>query len=475
MRYPPLAFVDLETTGMSAARHRILEIGIVTVDGERVSEWSTLVNPRRPVSAFTRSFTGISDAMLAAAPRFEHIAAEIEQRLRGRLFIAHNARFDHGFLRAELGRVGIDFRPDVLCTVRLSRKLFPQFARHDLDTVMARHDLTADTRHRALADAQLIWQFWQAVHKTLPAAAVTHAVDTLLAPPTFPPGIDAIVRDLPEVPGAYVFYDNGGLPLYVGKAGNLRQRVVAQLRTDPESKRAAARAARVADIEWHAASGLLGARLKAAALAAALLPAAVRCHRGNDALCSWRLTPNAGFPIAELVCTADASVGSEDLFGSYASERKARNALRKLARAHGLCYSLLGLEPPAKDQPHLRCRAGDCSAGCARSESRRLQIARFIAAAAPLRIRSWPYDGAIGIREGRDLHLVDDWRYLGTARNEIEIAAVLETRPPPFDARIFRILTEWLPNCPRRTIARLELDQRERTAHGAIDAAFLTA
>src|SRR5688500_532618 len=338
---PPLAFVDLETTGLSPGRHRILEIGIVTVDGERVNEWSTLVNPRRQVPAFTRSFTGISDAMIADAPRFEHIAAEVEQRLRGRLFIAHNARFDHGFLRSELGRVGVDFRPDVLCTVRLSRKLYPQFARHDLDTLMARHDLAADTRHRALDDAQLIWQFWQTVHNVFPPAEITRAVGALLAAPQLPSAIDAIVQALPEQPGAYVFYDNGGAPLYVGRASNLRQRVSAQLRTDAESTRQHTLAGRVADIESHVTSGLLGARLKVATLANALFPAVAQSHRGGGALCSWRLTPNVEGLITELAWMSD-SVGNQDLFGLYMSERKARNALRKLAGAHGLCYSLLG-------------------------------------------------------------------------------------------------------------------------------------
>jgi len=472
---PPLAFVDLETTGLSPGRHRILEIGIVTVDGERVNEWSTLVNPRRQVPAFTRSFTGISDAMIADAPRFEDIAPEIEQRLRGRLFIAHNARFDHGFLRSELARVGIDFRPDVLCTVRLSRKLFPQFARHDLDTLMARHDLVASTRHRALADAQLIWQFWQSVHGTLPATEVTRAVGALLAAPKLPAAIDGIVQDLPELPGAYVLYDERGAPVFVGSAGNLRRRGVAQLRTDAGSKRAHALAGKVADIEWHATSGLLGARLKAAALAEATFPAAARSHQGGGALCSWRLTPDAEVLITELAWMRASSLGSQDLFGLYTSERKATNALRKLARAHGLCYSLLGVKHPPTDRPHLACRAGDCSGGCGRSEARRLQIARFIAAAARVRIKPWPYEGAIGIREGRELHLVDDWRYLGTARNEHEIAAVLESRPPPFDAQIFRILAKWLPNCPRRSIAVLDADKRERSARDGIDLAFSPA
>src|SRR4051812_13393653 len=132
---PPLAFVDLETSGLSPGADRITEIGVVTVDGEQVSEWTTLVNPVRALNDRTRFYNGIDDDAVSNAPRFRDIAAELHALLDGRLFIAHNARFDFGFLRAEFARVGIDFEPQVLCTVMLSRKLQPEADRHDLDTL----------------------------------------------------------------------------------------------------------------------------------------------------------------------------------------------------------------------------------------------------------------------------------------------------------------------------------------------------
>src|SRR5436190_4207978 len=114
----PLAFVDLETTGIDPACGRIAEIGIVTVDGERAEEWTSFVNPERASSD---------------APRFRELAPEIQRRLAGRLFIAHNARFDHGFLKSEFGRLGMEFNPQAICTVALSRRLYPQDEGHNLD------------------------------------------------------------------------------------------------------------------------------------------------------------------------------------------------------------------------------------------------------------------------------------------------------------------------------------------------------
>src|SRR6476659_4189853 len=101
------ACVDLETTGGMAAHHRIIEVGIVLLeDGVVVEEWSSLVNPGIRIPYSIQQFTGIDDAMVADAPAFEQIATEVRRRLEGRLFVAQNARFDYGFLRAEFRRLG---------------------------------------------------------------------------------------------------------------------------------------------------------------------------------------------------------------------------------------------------------------------------------------------------------------------------------------------------------------------------------
>ncbi|MDP1704631.1 MAG: 3'-5' exonuclease, partial [Sulfurimicrobium sp.] len=97
----PLVFVDLETTGANASGDRITEIGIVEVSEHGVSEWSTLVNPQAPISPFIQRLTGISNEMVSTAPTFAEVAGALLERLRGRLFIAHNVRFDYGFLRSE--------------------------------------------------------------------------------------------------------------------------------------------------------------------------------------------------------------------------------------------------------------------------------------------------------------------------------------------------------------------------------------
>ena len=139
---PAVAFVDLETTGTSATGDRVTEVAIVrVVDGELVEEWSTLVDPECSIPPDIQVLTGITNEMVRGAPTFAEIRHEVLERLEGHLFVAHNARFDYGFLKNEFARLDVPFTADVLCTVRLSRRLYPEAVGHGLDALIARHGL----------------------------------------------------------------------------------------------------------------------------------------------------------------------------------------------------------------------------------------------------------------------------------------------------------------------------------------------
>ena len=156
----PMAIVDLETTGAHPAWDRVTEIAVLEVaDGDVVSEWSTLVNPGTSIPLGIQALTGITNEMVEDAPSFEDLAAGLYERLEGRVFVAHNARFDYGFLRHSFERAGIRFQARTLCTVKLSRRLYPAHARHNLDSLIERHQLRCDARHRAMGDAQAVWHF----------------------------------------------------------------------------------------------------------------------------------------------------------------------------------------------------------------------------------------------------------------------------------------------------------------------------
>ena len=137
---PCYVVLDLETTGGNALHDRITEIAAVRVEnGMETARWSTLVNPGVRIPPFIQSLTGINDAMVATAPSFDEVAKDLLEILDGAVFVAHNVRFDHGFVLHALERMSKSFKIKTLCTVRLSRKLYPAHKGHGLDALSQRH------------------------------------------------------------------------------------------------------------------------------------------------------------------------------------------------------------------------------------------------------------------------------------------------------------------------------------------------
>jgi len=148
------AVIDVETTGGTAGQDRVTEIGLVKLQyGREVARFTTLINPQRRIPPFIRKLTGITDAMVATAPCFSDIADELWQHLQGCIFVAHNVRFDYGFIRAELARCGYQLQLPQLCTVVQSRRYFPGLASYSLANLAGHFAIPLETHHRALADA----------------------------------------------------------------------------------------------------------------------------------------------------------------------------------------------------------------------------------------------------------------------------------------------------------------------------------
>lgn len=431
-RYCKLIFIDLETTGPNPATDFITEIGIVEVTRAGVERWSTLVNPQVPIPPFIQHLTGIDDDMVCSAPTFEMLQQELRQRLQDGLFIAHNARFDYGFLRNAFKRMGVHLRCPVLCTVKLSRKLFPQEQKHSLDALVTRHGLSPQARHRALADADLLWQFWRKLEASVAADAVRTAIDELLQHPGIPAQLEPeLLDDVPDTPGVYMFYGEHDAPLYIGRGAQLRQRVLSHFPVGQASHRDALLAHQIRRMDWREAAGEVGAQLIEAQLLKDLRPA--HNHMNEHEVCSWQL--RGELPPA-LVYTSELDFGSgEHLYGLFNSRSKAEMALRALAEKHALCPAALGLEPGA----------GEPSA---------LHAVRLENALAELKLKRWPYVGPIGLAETgadgrRDVHVVNNWCYLGTVRaghDLWELWDILERSParPAFDADTYKTVTRAL-------------------------------
>lgn len=441
-----LSFVDLETTGTAATCDRITEIGIVEVDENGVREWSSLVNPGMSIPPFIQSLTGISNDMVADAPSFEALSGELHARLEGRLFIAHNARFDHGFLKNEFKRTGHAFKPAVLCTVKLSRKLYPGFARHNLDSIAERHKLTETGRHRALSDARLIWQFWQALRATLPTDQVELAISQLIGRPSIPSQLDAsVLADLPTTHGVYLFYGENDLPLYVGKANNIRRRVLSHFSSDHLSSKELQLSQQLRRIEWIETAGEIGALLKEALLIKTLSPTHNAKLRRNDDVCAWRVVLRDGSLRMAIVPSDDLFFTQDEfLFGPFSSKLKATNALRSIADQNQLCPALLGLEKTRPGKPCFASQVKRCLGACCGKEEVAAHTERVLAALKPIQLAAWPYGGAVGIPEGASYHLLNRWGYLGTVSDLEEAQEMIGNRSALFDRDVYQIVRKYI-------------------------------
>lgn len=456
----PIAFVDVETTGGHAALHRITEIAIVGMDRGVVEwQWSALVNPGTRIPPGIERLTGISNDMVADAPSFRELLPEILQRLEGRRFVAHNARFDYGFVRNEMRRAGRIYTAPVTCTVRLSRELFPAEGRHNLDALIARFDLQCERRHRALPDAAVLAQFWQVLLDQIDINEFSAAIDRVSRRPSLPPQLSAdLLDDLPESPGVYRFFGESGegeALLYVGKANNLRERVLSHFGTALRDSKAQRLAAQVRRIEWDETAGELGALLQEARWVREAQPVYNRRLRGGGERWTWWLQEPIASP--RLLELTDHWPEQGDLFGLYRSAREAHKALEALAREAGLCRKLLGLEAAGQGSC-FAYQLGRCSGACIEKESREKHGLRLNLALMRQKLRRWPWPGAVAVEERnslglREWHVLNEWRYVGTVRDhdagdvdgEHPLGLDNETqRLGDFDIDTYRILGRFL-------------------------------
>jgi DNA polymerase-3 subunit epsilon len=442
-----LVFLDLETTGATASFDRITEVGVVEVaPGGRVTEWTTLVNPEMRIPPFIEGLTGISNDMVALAPTFAEIARELQTRLAGKLLIAHNARFDYGFLKSEFARLDIRYASDVVCTVKLSRKLFPGHARHNLDSLMERHGISCTARHRALGDARVLWDLIRKWRDELGAAALDAAARAQFKSPTLPPGLsDLVLDEVPESPGVYLFYGENDLPIYIGKSVNLRSRVLAHFAGDRRIPKDMRIVQQVKRIDWRETAGELGALLEEARLVKELLPTMNRQLRRTSDLCAFRWEPGQR-QAPELVSAADIDFGdTASVYGVFRTKRAAVDTLRKRAHAFELCLIETGLEKKSTG-PCFAHQIERCRGVCMGKESHMQHDLRMLEALGELKLAAWPFKGRIGVREASgertDLHVLDHWCYLGTLRSEQDLDTLAAR--PSFDLDTYKILRRFL-------------------------------
>ena len=220
--------VDIETTGNGYKGQKITEISIFTFDGKHiVDEFTSLVNPEQNIPAFITNLTGIDNAMVRNAPKFYEIAKKIAELTQDTIFVAHNVNFDYNIIQAEFKSLGFDFKRKKLCTVRLSRKIIPGLNSYSLGAICSSEKIPINGRHRAKGDAEATTELFRRLIERDDEFVINSFLNPRSRQATLPPLLEKkIVDNLPETFGVYYFKNAAKEVIYVGKANNIKQRVI---------------------------------------------------------------------------------------------------------------------------------------------------------------------------------------------------------------------------------------------------------
>lgn len=417
MKYFPKTFaiVDTETTGMRPPYSRVIDIGIIRIEnGKEVDRFQSLINPGISIPSSIKCFTHITDEDLEDAPTFEDVALRVEKILSGATFVAHNVAFDYAFLKSELGRVSIDFSPERLCSVQLSRALYPHERSHSLESIINRYGIEVEARHRALPDADAVLQFFEHVQKTLPAAQIKEALARVGRPRTGRLGSDQF-RELPDSSGVYFFHGPDQELLYIGKSKHVRTRARSHFNTSSAYKEAHIQK-QTETVTSVSTSGELSALILEALLIKKESPVYNRALRKRKTLVVAKsVTDPAGYERIIFERT-DASLPGENALSLFRTLTQGKETLRRLSKENELCNKLLGIE-----QGTGACfgyQLGTCKGACVGKEAAETYNARVEETFSKRKIRTWPYRGTVLIDEKETpergtVFFIDNWALLG--------------------------------------------------------------
>ncbi|MDF1574189.1 MAG: exonuclease domain-containing protein [Bacteroidales bacterium] len=446
------AILDIETTGGSPKTEKITEIAIYFHDGEKiVDEWSTLINPEKSIPYFITGLTGITNEMVANAPRFCEIAKELVERTENHTIVGHNVKFDYSFIQSEFRNLGFSFDRNTLCTIKLSRKIIPGHKSYSLGKLCRDLGIEITDRHRAEGDALATVKLFELLRDKQngefesalvqdPSGKYKNLNEHLTVED---------IQNLPEACGTYYFFDEHKELLYIGKSKDIRHRVLSHL-GNTTSRRAMEMKQRIHSISYELTGSELIALLKESREIKEQKPRFNRAQKRSSSY--WGLYPGKDesgyitFSLKKISETAD------DPVTCFNNQKEAREVLTKMVGKHWLCQKLSGLYQTNGACFHHSIR--QCNGACIQAEAVSAYNKR-----AGLLLDSLTLDrgNVLIIDKGRDpdersLVRIEKGIYMGygyLSVNEayLGIEEMLDCIQPSLDNRDIRqILRNWLKN-----------------------------
>lgn len=350
---PLYAVVDVETTGGSYQNARLTEIAVYLFDGrEIVKEFTTLINPEQPIPYMITRLTGITDEMVADAPKFYQIAKQIVEITEGAIFVGHNVSFDYNFIRHEFRSLGYNFKRQTICTVKMSRKILPGYSSYSLGKLCNSLGIEIYNRHRAAGDALATTYLLKLLLETDEDMMCNQVRE-----------IPAIIKDVPEDTGVYYLHDENGNIIYVGKSNNMYERIMQHFRNHETSK-ALEMSNRIASVSFE----VTGSEL----LALLLESNEIKKHRPpyNRAQRRTRYGYSVFTYVDEngYICLSPGhEVNGHVPVASFPSLTNAQNFLYSLMDKYQLCQKLCGLYETRSACFHYTIK--QCNGACIGHES----------------------------------------------------------------------------------------------------------
>ncbi len=366
------AIVDIETTGGRATRDKITEVAVVLFDGQQVVDtFESLVNPECYIPYGITELTGITQEMVNNAPKFYEIARKVIEITEGAIFVAHNVRFDYGFIREEFRRLGYSFSRKQLCTVRLSRKVFPGFRSYSLGKLI--YDLEIDEaiyggiRHRAMADAKATTEILKLIlNQNQGTDQVKELVNLGVRESLLPQNWNVEkIHQLPDDCGVYYFHDAAGEIVYIGKSIDIRKRVASHFTKKTEKAR------KLQEKSYDLSFELTGSELVALILESDEIkkhnPPVNRAQRARFfPYIIHSFYNDAGYLCFDVAKVTAKTKKEYQIVSEYPKGNHAKGALKRQLEAAGLCAKLCGLEKSGS--ACFNYHIGKCAGACAEIE-----------------------------------------------------------------------------------------------------------
>ncbi|WP_239352381.1 3'-5' exonuclease family protein [Snodgrassella communis] len=443
-----LAFVDIETTGGRTTSDRITEIAVVYTEAgqQQPQVFHTLLNPNTSIPPFIQALTGISNQMVEQAPHFnDKIADQLSAIFKGRIFVAHNVRFDYGFIKAAFKRLGRTFNPQQLCTVKLSRQLYPEHKHHGLDKIIARHNIDMHNRHRAFADARAIYDFWQQLKHNFSTDILHQACKTIMQRPSLPAHLNNdILKNISDDYGVYLIYGDNDLPLYIGKSKQVKTRLLSHFGQDVHNSKEMSLSQQAKKIDVIPCSGELDALLTESAQIKQRQPILNRRLRRQKDLFSFQLSTNThGYDTLNIVPMNHVQFNQQQrYYGLFHSKSDAQKAIKSTISNTDLCLQTLGIEKGSYNRPCFRHQLHQCSGACINKITATTHNLKLALALQKIKLADWPFTSYAYIKEQQKYHIFHQWIYLGSASNNDQLHTILSQPQGQLDRDIYQIIQQ---------------------------------